>query len=135
MKIQVALTVAAINVSLGCADTVRPVLGGLRIGVQPVTLQLPVIENEQLPFEYPRDAWKEGVGGETLLRIHITAIGTVDSVRVEQPSGQRSLDSAAVEGARRLRYRPALRGGKPMDVWATLPVRYPMPVKAKEESG
>lgn len=112
---------------VGCADTVRPVLGGLKLGTTSNSFQMPVMENERAPFQYPRDAWKAGVGGETLLKIHIAADGGVDSVRVHATSGHPSLDSAAVEGARRLRYRPARHGGEPVGVWATLPVRYPMP--------
>ncbi|MFQ5678493.1 MAG: TonB family protein [Gemmatimonadota bacterium] len=102
-------------------------LGGLSVGLQPTSFEVPVMQNEEPPFEYPRAAWKDRVGGETLLRIHISPGGAVDSVLVEVSSGHRGLDSAAVVGARRLRYRPARRGGEPMAVWATLPVRYPMP--------
>ncbi len=82
---------------------------------------------EQVPFAYPEDAWNRGVGGETMLRIHISETGTVDSVSVASSSGDAVLDSAAVAGAWRLRYRPARRGESPVSVWALLPVRYPMP--------
>lgn len=115
----------------GCADTVRPVLGGLKIGTASNAFQMPMMENERAPFEYPRDAWKAGIGGETLLKIHIAANGTVDSVRVDASSGHAGLDSAAVAGARKLRYRPARHGGEPVGVWATLPVRYPMPERMR----
>lgn len=125
------LLVAALG--LGCADTVRPVLGGLKIGAAPTSFQFPSMLNERPPFEYPRDAWREGVGGETVLRIHIAADGVVDSVQIEESSGHRSLDSAAVAGARRLRYRPARHGGEPVGVWAILPVRYPLPAVARRE--
>lgn len=127
----VLLLMAALG--LGCAETVRPVLGSLRIGSAPTSFQLPSMLNERPPFEYPRDAWREGVGGETLLRIHIAADGAVDSVRVERSSGHRSLDSAAVAGARKLRYRPARHGGEPVDVWAVLPIRYPLPAAAQRD--
>lgn len=88
---------------------------------------MPVMQNEELPFRYPRDAWRQGVGGETVLRIHITEQGRVDSVEVFRGSGHAGLDSAAADGARRLRYEPARQGEAPVDVWATLPVRYPRP--------
>ena len=115
---------------LGCAENVRPVLGGLKLGQGTEAFHVPVLENERLPFRYPRSAWEDGVGGETTLRIHITAEGTVDSVEVVSSSGVASLDSAAVSGARQLRYRPARKGETPVAVWGTLPVRYPMPEKA-----
>ena len=93
---------------------------------------MPVLLNERLPFEYPQDAWADRVGGETVLRIHISDTGTVDSVAVEKSSAHRSLDSAAVAAAWELRYTPARQGERPVPVWATLPVRYPMPERDGE---
>ena len=116
---------------VGCADQVRPVLGGLRIGTSAEPFHMPVLLNEELPFRYPRDAWEAGVGGETVLRIHIASSGAVDSVAVSRSSGHPGLDSAAVEGARQLRYRPARHGEEPVGVWGTLPVRYPMPEEVR----
>lgn len=114
----------------GCADTIRPALGGLKIGAASGPFHMPVLENEELPFEYPRDAWERGVGGETILKIHIATTGWVDTVRVAKTSGDAVLDSAAVAGARLLRYRPARQGDEPVAVWGYLPVRYPMPERA-----
>ena len=119
----------------GCADTVRPVLGGLKIGNAKGPFHVPVLETEPLPFEYPVDAWEQGVGGETVLKIHIAAHGGVDSVRVEKSSGHAALDSAAVAGALRLRYRPARQGEEAVGVWGYLPVRYPMPETADPQPG
>lgn len=114
----------------GCADTIRPVPGGLQLGANSGPLQLPVLQNDHLPFEYPREAWRKGVGGETVLKLHIDRRGRVDSVFVLRSSGDRSLDSAALVGARRLEYRPARQGEQTVDIWATLPIRYPMPEAA-----
>ncbi len=128
--------IAATLLGSGCADTVRPVLGGLKIGpATGETLTVPALLTETLPFEYPPDAWERGVGGETVLRLHITDAGVVDSVHVVQSSGDASLDSASVAGARRLRYRPARRGDETVAIWAYLPVRYPLPERAKAPGG
>lgn len=116
----------------GCSETMRPVLGGLAVGDQGSAFHMPTLLNEQLPFEYPRDAWASRIGGETVLRIRISTAGAVDSVAVQKTSGHRSLDSAAVVGARELRYEPARQGERPVPVWATLPVRYPMPERSGE---
>lgn len=113
--------------AVGCADTVRPVLGGLKIGVQGGAFSMPVMLNERTPFEYPPDAWRARVGGETVLKLYISAGGTVDSVFVLRSAGHQSLDSAALANARRLRYQPARQGEDPVAVWATLPIRYPLP--------
>ena len=120
----------------GCADTVRPVLGGLKIGpAADGPFVMPVLTNEELPFDYPQDAWRRGVGGQTVLKIHIASSGTVDTVAIAESSGDRTLDSAAVEGALRLRYEPARRGDETVSVWAYLPVKYPMPEVAGPGDG
>lgn len=111
----------------GCADSINPVIGGLKIGVEGRAFILPVMVNERAPFEYPRDAWARHIGGETVLKLYISMEGTVDSVYVLESSGDASLDSAALANSRKLRYRPARQGDEPVAVWATLPVRYPMP--------
>ncbi|MFV1986929.1 MAG: energy transducer TonB [Gemmatimonadota bacterium] len=122
--------------SMGCTETVRPVLGGLKIGpAADGPFVMPVLENDRPPFEYPRAAWLRGVGGETILRIHIASNGAVDTVAVAESSGDQALDSAAVAGAHLLRYRPAKRGEELVSVWAYLPVRYPMPTPAKRADG
>ena len=126
---------AGISVSGGCADTVRPVLGGLKIGNANGPFHVPVLETEPLPFEYPVEAWDQGVGGETILKIHIASHGGVDSVRVEKSSGHSALDSAAIAGALQLRYRPARQGDEAVGIWGYLPVRYPMPEKADPRPG
>ena len=120
-------------IASGCADTVRPVLGGLKIGNAKGPFHVPVLDTAPLPFEYPSDAWEDGVGGETILKIHITSYGGVDSVRVEKSSGHSGLDSAAIAGALQLRYRPARQGEESVAVWGYLPVRYPLPEKADRE--
>lgn len=122
-----SLLLVALPVLAACDEAVRPALGGLQIGRRGVSFRMPVMENQELPFRYPVEAWENGASGETVLRIHITESGGVDSVAVIQSSGHATLDSAAVAGARGLRYRPARRGEMPVDVWATLPVRYPRP--------
>jgi len=116
----------------GCSDAVQPALGGLTIGRPDESFQMPVMENEAPPFGYPDAAWEAGQGGTVVLRIHIDRSGTVDSVYVKSGSGASALDSAARADARLLRFRPARHGEDPVDVWATLPVRYPVP-RAPEE--
>ena len=116
----------------GCADTVSPVLGGLRLGMRSGSFRMPVMQNDQAPFDYPGRAYRERIGGQVRLRIHIAASGSVDSAYVLESSGHAVLDSAALAGARRLRYRPARQGERPVAVWAVLPVRYPLPEEVEQ---
>ncbi len=130
-----ALLALAASGLVGCADTVRPVMGGLKIGAAASPFQMPALETEEMPFRYPRDAWESGIGGETMLKIHIGTSGWVDSVEVARSSGHTSLDSAAVVGALLLRYRPARHGDTPVAVWGYLPVKYPMPERVNAGDG
>ncbi len=76
------------------------------------------------PIEYPLDLWDEGVEGSTLLRVRVSEVGEVDSVEVTESSGHAGLDSAAVNGARQLRFQPGRKNGKRVRMWATLPVHF-----------
>ena len=115
--------------STGCADDPSPEVGALRVDqLREGGFVWPVLEPASSPaFPYPADALEEGAGGDILLRIRISDAGRVDSVSVVTSSGHAVLDSAAVEGARLLRYRPAQHGGAATAIWARLPIRYPVP--------
>ncbi len=126
------LSLAAALLVAGCADTVNPAMGGLKIGVQNAALKPPVRLDEQHPFEYPTDAWAQGATGTTILKLLISPAGTVDSAFVLESSGFASLDSAAVANSQRLRYEPAEQGGQPVAIWGRLPVIYPDPQKASK---
>jgi protein TonB len=78
----------------------------------------------EIPIVYPLDLWDQDVEGETLLRVRVTEMGAVDSVEVLQSSGFPAFDSAALQGARQLRYSPARRGGRRIAVWAKVPVQF-----------
>ena len=78
----------------------------------------------EVPIDYPIELWDQDVEGQTLLRVRVTEIGHVDSVVVLESSGQTAFDSAAIAGARELRFRPALRKGKRIVVWAEVPVHF-----------
>lgn len=77
-----------------------------------------------VPIEYPIELWDQDVEGETLVRVLVTDQGGVDSVEVVESSGHPAFDSAAIEGARQLRFQPARRNGKRIEVWARVPVHF-----------
>ncbi len=78
----------------------------------------------EVPIDYPIRLWDQGMEGETLLRVRVTDTGQVDSVEVAESSGQVAFDSAAVSGVKELRFRPARKGGKRIEVWAKVPVHF-----------
>lgn len=77
-----------------------------------------------VPIEYPLHLWDQDMEGETLLRVRVGDTGGVDSIEVLESSGHASFDSAAVAGARELRFSPATRDGKRIEVWAQVPVMF-----------
>ncbi|CAN5628836.1 hypothetical protein BH23GEM3_BH23GEM3_14340 [soil metagenome] len=94
--------------------------------------ETPPRQISESPFHYPEDLWDAGVEGETTLKVFVTSEGTVDSTRVERSSGQAAFDSAAVDGAQRLRFEPARRGDEPVGAWVLLPVQFDMTDAAPE---
>jgi TonB family protein len=73
-------------------------------------------------LEKPRPAYSEEarrlrLEGEVILRVRFAASGAVEVVSVVQGLGH-GLDEQAVTAARRIRFRPALAGGEPIDAEA-----------------
>ena len=85
--------------------------------------------NPDIPVEIvskPRPAYTEQaresrVEGEVVLEVLFGASGKLRVIRVVRGLGH-GLDDAAVEAARRIDFKPALRNGKPIDYMATLRV-------------
>lgn len=98
------------------------VLGSACAGDQQIERPTPLYG--EVPIEYPVELWDQDVEGETLLRVRVTDTGRVDSVEVLDPSGHSAFDSAAIAGARELRFQPARRNGKRIEVWAEVPVHF-----------
>jgi TonB family protein len=90
----------------------------------PEEVEDPVPLYGEIPIEYPLELWDLDVEGETLLRVRVTELGEVDSVEVIETSGYPAFDSAALRGARQLRYTPARRGERRVSVWAKVPVHF-----------
>ena len=91
--------------------------------------ELPVMTNKQAPFRYPASAYAQKIQGNTILRIYIDANGNVlaDSTGVQESSGNASLDSAAIVGARQLHFVPAKKAGQGMAVSILFPVYWRHP--------
>ncbi|MCL2524057.1 MAG: energy transducer TonB [Betaproteobacteria bacterium] len=56
---------------------------------------------------YPAEAIARGLQGEVLVRLLLTPDGSVEAARVEESSGHRLLDDAALKAVRALRALPA----------------------------
>ena len=89
----------------------------------------------EVPIEYPLELWDQDVEGETLLRVHVTDLGRIDSVVVLLSSGHPAFDSAAIAGALDLSFTPARRNGKRIEVWAEVPVHFSKRPRPTNPSG
>ena len=126
-----AATLAA-AATLGCGD--RSV-GTVALGdhqpasVESTADQPPVAINPVTPMVYPPALLEQGIEGRVLLRLFVDAQGALiaDSTRVAESSGYPALDSAALTGARELRFSPALRNGRPVAAPFLQPVHFRHP--------
>ena len=67
---------------------------------------------------------ERGIEGVVHLRVRVSAEGRAAEVQLQQPSGWRLLDAAALAQARGCRFRPARRGALAVESWVEYPVRF-----------
>ena len=89
-----------------------------------VDIEPPQVLTDSVPFIYPIDLWDHNVSGQTVLLVRVNATGQVDSVAVDIGSGYPEFDSAAVQGAWRLRFIAARQGERRIPMWTKVPVRF-----------
>ena len=82
----------------------------------PPETEAPVAVNADAPVSYPPALFDQRIEGDVVLRLFVDSTGAVlpESTRVVETSGYPALDSAALAGARDLRYAPAKRRGIPV---------------------
>ena len=74
--------------------------------------------------KYPRVSRKRGERGRVLVRVFINRDGSSEKVEIEQSSGFNRLDQAAMSSAKKCRFIPAKRNGKPVKTLATIPYTF-----------
>lgn len=89
--------------------------------VEPPRFKIPV--SERTP-PYPRQARRQGIQGQVVLRVCVGTSGEVSKVEVKKSLGF-GCDEAASEWARtRWRFEPARQGGQPIPMCITAPVTF-----------
>jgi TonB family protein len=123
------VSIAVTLIAPGCIDKrdAKKMIEALQSSLVPDSL--PVMQNTELPFKYPPELYAQKVQGNVTLRIHIDASGAVrpESTTVVESSGYTALDSAAVSGARMLRFKPAFAKGAPLAISVLFPVYFRHP--------
>jgi TonB family protein len=100
-------------------------------------LELPALLTTELPFRYPPNLFTQQVPGDVTLRLYIDSLGLVvpESIQVAEPAAHPGFDSAAVEGASRLVFRPARRGERRVGYMVLFPIKFRVPSNNPPPSG
>jgi len=107
-----------------CAMTLAIVVGCGGGEEATAEVELPQPMSDAMPFIYPLDLWDNMIAGQVMLLMRISDAGVVDSVVVQRTSGYAEFDSAAVQGARLLRFTPGKQGERRVAMWTKLPVTF-----------
>jgi TonB family protein len=90
---------------------------------------LPALINDSLPFDYPVALYILKKQDDVTLRVHIDQDGRVvpESTTVHERSDFPQLDTAAIQGAGKLVFRPAFRDGQAVGITVLFPVQFRVP--------
>jgi TonB family protein len=91
-----------------------------RLHVSEVDRQPQLISN--LEVSYPDDASLKSIEGTVVLKIDISKTGAVTDAEVEQSVP--GLDAHAIKIVKALKFKPALKNGKPVEVFQNFPVDF-----------
>jgi protein TonB len=103
----------------------------------PPDQEAPVPLNGEAPIQYPPRLFDQKVEGEVVLRLFVDSTGRLapESSKVAESSGYPALDSAALAGARRMRFAPARRRGIPVAAAFLQPIEFRHPQGQAMEGG
>lgn len=91
----------------------------------------PVLVNPESPVAYPLALFEREVEGSVVLRLFISADGSVqpESTQVAEGSGYPALDSAALAGVADMIFAPARRDGVPVATLFLQPIHFRHPAQ------
>jgi TonB family protein len=109
----------------------EPVAGErvIKIRDKAVVVPLWAIEVKPQPVsipeaEYPEAARKAGIEGLVVVEALVDIDGSVVDARILKPSGNASLDQAALAAARKAKFSPATGRDPAVQMWVTIPYRF-----------
>ena len=74
--------------------------------------------------EFPKDLLDLGVGGSVRVNLWVRPDGAVEHPTVGRSSGIPDLDMAALRASRTLKFRPAIRAGRPVGTWVEFDIEF-----------
>jgi len=98
-------------------ETDIPVVPFWKVEVKPQPINIPVPT-------YPDMARTAGIEGQAVVEALVDIDGSVADARILKPSGNASLDQAAVDAAMRSKFSPAKQRDKAVRVWVSIPFRF-----------
>lgn len=75
---------------------------------------------------YPYSTKIDGLSGTVYIAVLVTEDGNVNTVQLVLSSGVSALDNAALDAARRCRFKPGIHNGEPVMFWTTLSYEFPL---------
>lgn len=90
---------------------------------------IPAFQNREevvatLVRDYPADLREAGSGGTVNIWFFVDEEGTVQRTLINETSGLRALDDAAIRVANIIEFLPALNRDQPRPVWVSLPIEF-----------
>ena len=82
------------------------------------------IYKENPPPHYPETARRKGCEGRTILKVEVLENGKAGKIEIEESSGFRVLDTAALESVRGWTFVPGTINGKRTAQWIRVPIRF-----------
>ncbi len=83
---------------------------------------MPVVVTKTMP-KYPEAAKKDNLEGKVYLNVLADAKGRVEEVKVSKSDAQ-IFNEAAIASAKEWTFKPALKDGKPVATWVTIPFQF-----------
>jgi len=106
----------------------KPILGSSRILLDHTAenrnLHTPVRPLKTARPAYPRRAREQGWHGRVIVRLTISAKGTVESGTIHQSSEHKLLDDQAINAATQWTFEPAKNGGFPVASTVDIPIQF-----------
>ncbi len=124
-----AIALVLLGASIACGRNDAPLRVPPPRDAGPRPDEMPVLLNTDLPFRYPAALYPRKAQGNVTLSLRIDPDGRViaDSTRIDETSGFAALDSAAIQGARALRFVPAKLHGEAISISILFPVFFRHP--------
>jgi len=80
--------------------------------------------------EYPAEALANRIEGRVVLRVLVSAQGTVDAISVHKSSNVPALDQSALTTVRTWRFHPAMRKGRPVPHEVGIPIDFELETRS-----